>query len=130
MSTRGTYQVSVRKHAKDGIPYDYRTQTFYCHSDNYPEGAAAYFHKALALEWKYQVHGINMIKRLAALDGFEFIDCHDDHGDTEYRYNIYEGESGLTVEAFKEHYNSGSFSQWVLFFDGPISEFIEKWRKA
>ena len=122
MSTRGTYLIKIRKE------WENFNQCFYCHSDNYPSGAAEKFKEALALTWKYQINGKNFLKRFASVDGSEFTTDHFDHGDTEYRYNIHQDEKDLLVTCY-ELRGYGS-DKWTKIFDGSMNDFIEKYLEA
>jgi hypothetical protein len=114
MSTRGTYRILVKK------DYENIDLCFYIHCDNYPEGAAGHFKKALALEWKYQHNGKNFAKRFASIDGSEFTKGHEEHGDTEYQYDITETREGINVKCF-------DVWEKTIVFEGTMEEFIKKY---
>jgi hypothetical protein len=99
------------------------SQYFYCHWDNYPEGAAEYFSEALAMDWKDQVHGKTILKKFASIGGPMFISRPDEIGGIEYRYDVTETDDQLLVQAY------GAFDTHNLemFFDGTMEEFIKRW---
>jgi hypothetical protein len=121
MSTRGTYRI----HVDDGSSY--MALTFYVHSDNYPPGAAQHFKRAFAIENEgtyKQWNGMHFLKRFAMLQGTEFTHSHESHGDTEFRYDVWDGgESGMQVECWKR--TQWSPKVWESVFDGGMEEFIE-----
>lgn len=77
MSTRATYNF------KDAYGVDV---TFYIHHDGYPEGAAEYLCNALEYNAAGNQSLIDMFYR--ANERAELTRSHDQHGDTEYRYDI------------------------------------------
>ena len=113
MSTRAKYKVRVCKGISESFDF-----CFYKHHDGYPEGAASHFKHALDLKFT-QIHGLNMGKRLAMIDGFEFIRDHDSPSDTEYRYDICETSDSIYLTAYM-----GGDTTWTPFFDGTLQEFI------
>jgi hypothetical protein len=114
MSTRATYKI-VSEGGQPNI-------TLYIHHDGYPEGAAEYFYNLLNVENRRGGWATQMIR---ANDGAEITGSHELHGDTEYRYNLY--ESTNSVEAIKE---IGSDNEtWQTFFSGSIVDFIKKYIK-
>jgi hypothetical protein len=109
MSTRATYLVNG--------------QAFYIHYDGYPAGAAHYFASMLSLE---NTRGGWPCMFLRANDQAEFTSGHDDHGDTDFRYDLDEKER--TVEALRVA-DSRSFDnrQFVPLGKFDILEFIRKY---
>ena len=109
MNTRGTYQI-----IESGMP----TVTVIVKYDNYPEAAADYFNDN---------QGIGMAERFVnAVPCAELTIDHEynydpeDPEDPEYRYDIFDEK----VMAFEK---KGHF--WVVFFDGTLVDFIEKYRE-
>lgn len=89
MSTRATYHFKATSNQTAPI-------TFYIHHDGYPAGAAHYAASMLALD---NQRGGWACMFLRANDGAEITSGHDDHGDTEFRYDF--NQAKQTVRAWK-----------------------------
>jgi len=70
MSTRGTYQIE--------------NYCFYIHHDNYPAGAAHYLSRMIECD---DAEGLAE-RFLRGNPKARFTNCHDGHGDTEFRYTV------------------------------------------
>lgn len=123
MATRATYQINKT--------------TFYCHWDGYPTGAAQRF--------------ANMVKALTVVDeernydpiqdrrgGFEFAfirgnldaeptECHQAHGDTEYRYTLTVEGGGFAKIKVEKGYYGGSRTFKAIWL-GDLAEWLNKQR--
>ena len=77
MSTRATYQFGPGKWTPRVV--------LYIHHDGYTEGAASYLYRALIHPNQRGGLACAMIR---ANDGAEITTHHDDHGDTEFQYDI------------------------------------------
>lgn len=105
MATRATY----------GFPD--RGITVYIHHDGYPEGAAAYFTECILKDNKVTPEGL-----IRHCEGI-ITDSHDQHGDTEYRYNILDND---TVEIIKRDW-SDKVDQWRDSRTFSLSVFLVKY---
>ena len=126
MGTRATYLIRVRKQ------WENFNICFYNHWDNYPEGAANLLTRALEQNWSNQCNGKNLAKRLASLDGPEIVLGHEEVGDSDYRYDITEGEKDTNIIAYEATNSSeemGWLNNWKVIFNGSLQEFIEKYTK-
>lgn len=102
MSTRATYQF-------DSL--DFGRQTFYIHHDGYLHGAAKYFRKAVNFKGSMPLAA----KFFRANDNAEFTSSAEDHGDTEFRYEV-TGKT-LVVRHIEEN-------DWKLVWDGSVDDFL------
>jgi hypothetical protein len=133
MGTRATYRV------KEVHPYGNFTQCFYIHYDGYPEGAVAYF-KTLLTNFSYLKESTPLgaeslswrrgkaIAAFAMLAYCEFTEGHEEHGDTEYLYNLMyiHRDNKWFISATKvNRWNEDGFFKTLEFFDGELNEFIE-----
>ena len=116
MGHRVTCLVRVRKE------HEQLTMCFYNHWMDFPRSAYRQLKAASELNWENQVHGKNWAKRLAAMDGFEFTESHEEHGDTEHRYTITETEKGVFLEVFEK--TPSKKETWACVFEGTMDEFI------
>jgi len=126
MSTRATYRISTTNY------WGVENQCFYIHYDGYPRGAARYFKEFLS-NLDHLINGGRYRKGKAVvafgmLAFSEFTEAHENHGDTEYRYNIYHDQQKGTfvVNSFKHSWGEDSQDIWSEFFKGPLEEFINK----
>lgn len=106
MGTRATYQIEGK--------------TFYCHWDNYPQGAAYRLFKMLANDSK----GGLACRFLRANDDVEFTESHDVHGDTEFQYTVERRltPTGSVVMLYMKAREP--FEQWGKSVDMLLSEFL------
>lgn len=113
MSTRATYK--------------FPDVCYYIHYDGYPEGAAEYFQAALARDGRGGLQAMF----LRANDLAEITVDHDYHADTEYRYTVadsLDSDCGpLSILSALERTGSRSDPEWVLFFEGTVVDFIQKY---
>ena len=141
MATRATYTLR-QKETRAGAPRKGGVYHVYIHYDGYPEGAAEYFAAAMKLRaLRYSAENLDAGLRGSLPEQFiranalaEFTNHPDDHGDTEFHYDIAEvynaekRETTVTVKAYK----LANFSEKVLprteFFNGPIEEFIKRYQ--
>ena len=109
MSTRATYRF---------IPDDLQFKpaiTIYIHHDGYPEGAS------------YYLEGVNTVEDfIRKNDRAEITANHDVHGDTEYRYDIYQNGD---ITAFKRE-GWGENAIWEQFFNDLPDRFIETYQNT
>lgn len=111
MSTRATYEFNNE---------DVKT-TMYIHHDGYQEGAASYFYNALCYENK---RGAIATYFLRANHGAEIVRSHDQHGDTEFRYDIDGNGFSAEITCLKYLWDG---DYWRSVFKGSILEFIERY---
>ena len=124
MSTRATYSFN---HSDEFTTY------FYIHSDNYPEGAAAYLLEMYKVSKEYSLDGVKrlVVKNNDLTSAFlvgnslsaEFTRHHEAHCDTEYRYYLM--DDGM-MRAEKIQYQ-GEDGQFVAFFNGHYTQFINQY---
>lgn len=120
MATRATYQIGHN--------------TFYCHWDGYPAGAAERFANMIAAMTVAAADG----SRLSAIEdrrgGFAFafirgnMDAeptlgHDAHGDTEYRYTLTTKADGTAIIEVRERNHDSEFRFSGLY---TLDEFINR----
>lgn len=103
MSTRATYLID--------------RACFYIRYDGYLEGAAEYFHAAIAHENKC---GGLAERFLRANPEAEFTAGHHAHADTEYRYTV----QGTTLEASKRATGNG----WTKVYGGDLAAFVNQYK--
>ena len=116
MSTRATYQFTGK---------DTPTTTIYIHHDGYAEGASGYFYRMLLEDNK---RGGSATTFIRANDGAEITRSHDQHSDTEYRYDLDGGGTEATLKAKKRTYGLSMEDpdKWEIFYFGTFREFIEQ----
>lgn len=131
MSTRATYRIKEAHPDGDIIQY------FYIHYDGYPEGAASYFKEMLAnfetFREKYPI-GVESLsfRRGKAIIAFgmlqyaEYTADHEEHGDTEYYYDLFyiHPQNLWRVKATKINRGSDEGRNDKVLFQGPLQEFI------
>lgn len=110
MSTRATYCFDCK---------GYKT-TVYIHHDGYPEGAAAYFYNTLIKSSK----GNFATQFIRANEGAELTRSHDQHGDTDFQYNIKGSGPEAEITAYQLTGDEKAF-----VFSGTIFEFIHRYSK-
>lgn len=115
MSTRGTYRFSG---SSDWSP----TVAVYNHCDNYPVGGAALLYNTLVHESK----GCMGTQFLRANDATEITTDPDDHGDTEYHYEVDGNGPGAMLEVRHRTWpeGCGGDGQWDVIFAGRLHEFL------
>mgnify|MGYP000510086920 CR=1 FL=1 len=104
MSTRATYSFSVPQ------------VVIYIHYDGYPSGAAWYFYKALTHP---NQRGLGPEQMIRANDLAELTTDHEDHGDTEFRYDVkgWGPDAELVVSMI-------SNNEWKTTWTGNLADFI------
>jgi hypothetical protein len=123
MATRATYQVE--------------NQTFYCHWDGYPSGAAQRFaNMVAALTVPSTREGIDAVGVRRGGLAFAFIrgnmdaeptESRDAHGDTEYHYEVKTGEDGrVWIKVFKP----ADHRAWKMVNHKPLVDWINTERMA
>ncbi len=110
MGTRATYNLSAGR-------YNHQQVCFYIHWDGYPAGAASYF-------WNmYQIkneRGSYAGRFIRGNELAEFTLDHNEHGDTEYCYDLDEAGSLTASEwQFDER-------QWKIIYSGFWYDFINE----
>lgn len=123
MSTRATYRIKEFGGIEPYIEY------FYIHYDGYPEGAACYF-KQLLKNYEFlkeeRIKGHSHWRPGKAIIAFGMIPLseltrdHEEHGDTEYRYNIY-------LDKKNNSWSLRAYNDESCFFDDDLIKFIEKY---
>lgn len=123
MSTRATYRFTS---AFDRTP----DTTFYIHHDGYLAGAAQYLHAMVDHLTVADNDGYQAIEERRGGCAFAFIRAnmraevtasHEQHGDTEYRYNVHEDKSGhISVVAQQRNLDSGA---WREVWRGDLADF-------
>jgi hypothetical protein len=114
MSTRATYRFI--QFAEKDRPAGRRPETtVYIHHDGYPSGAAAYLNNAL----NEQTAGNMATKFIRANRRAEITDSHDQHDDTDYRYDITGSGSEAEIIAY-QRVDSGN----RCIFSGTLYQFI------
>mgnify|MGYP003141642136 FL=1 len=123
MATRATYCIQCGNHS---------TLTLYIHWDGYPEGAANYFDRALNL--LENPRGSELLEKasfeacfLIANPKAEVTRSHEQHADTDYRYNIFRKGSRYFVE-WQERKSCGKGFQIINTL--PMREFIDRFGVA
>lgn len=127
MSTRATYRVKEYNGITQRIEY------FYIHYDGYPEGAAQKFKQLLlnmdSLKEKSHIENGQDIfvwrpgKSIIAfgmLPYAEFTEDHEEHGDTEYQYDLYYDRKNKSWDVVARGRNG-------IFFDDTLLSFIKKY---
>lgn len=109
MSTRATYSFENPNQAKTYI---------YIHYDGYPQGAAMYFYNTLMNESK----GNFATQFIRANPQAELTRHHDQHGDTEYSYDVSGNGTKAIVEAYKHD------DERKCFFTGKLVDFITQYQ--
>lgn len=114
MSTRATYTIKEEK----------KTTHLYIHYDGYPEGAAEYFKQLVNVENK---RGGIVCQFIRAIDLSEFTNNPDNHGDTEYHYEL-EAKSYM-LKAYKIYRNWEDDQKTTknCFFYGNLAEFLNRY---
>ena len=94
MATRATYQITTFAN----------TSTIYVHHDGYPEGAAEYFRNTLELMRisKRECSRDFVPAFLWANEKSMLTNSHEEHGDTEWRYNIKRVKNPDSVVPWKD----------------------------
>jgi len=105
MSTRATYQFDSELFGR---------QTFYIHHDGYLNGAAKYFRKAVNFKGSMPLAA----KFFRANDNAEFTSAAENHGDTEYRYEV----TGKTLVV--RHIEDYPMDNWKVVWQGSVDEFL------
>jgi hypothetical protein len=104
----------------------------YIHYDGYPQGAANYFQNMLDVFGK-ELRGGAAEQFIRANKLAQFTSHWDDHGDTEYHYEVDEFYNLNTFEAeyVIRAYKFNGFSddrKKHMFFQGTVAEFIKKYK--
>lgn len=119
MSTRAVYTF------KDSD----NTFHIYKHSDGYPEGAATFIKKSVALAWPLPRFEASEFSAAFVAANKErggdiyLTGGYDDHGDLDYRYEITFKENHIYVKAFN-HYGEGfDEKSYTEIFNGTLENF-------
>jgi hypothetical protein len=127
MSTRATYRIAANSYSESEQQY------FYIHYDGYPRGAVQYFKEFLSnLEDLIEGEGYrtgNCVVAFGMLPLSEFTRDHENHGDTEYRYNVYHDQQQGTfhVTGYRHTWGANPEDIWTRFFEGAMEDFIKKY---
>jgi len=121
MATRATYTFKS----------DFGDKHIYIHWDGYPEGAAQYFQKMMEIREEQRqslsdLRGGLTEQFIRANRGAEFTSHWEDHGDTEWHYEI-SGGSNATLKVIKFSYDDSGERMGQRRFEGPLTEFIGKY---
>jgi hypothetical protein len=123
MATRATYTFKS----------DFGDKHIYIHWDGYPEGAAQYFQKMMELREERRqslsdLRGGLTEQFIRANRGAEFTSHWEDHGDTEWHYEVgKEPHSAITLKVIKFSYDDSGERMGQRCFEGPLTEFIGKY---
>jgi hypothetical protein len=104
MATRGTYEIDNR--------------VFYCHWDNYPEGAALRFNKMLECKNGDLAH-----RFVRGNHDAQLTESHDIHGDTEYKYRVWRDPDGIVQIIW--HSRDIDSDGWMKANIMTLSEYLE-----
>ena len=116
MSTRATYCFFTNDSQNE-----IRARHFcYIHYDGYPAGAAAYFYDTLMNPSK----GNFATQFIRANQHAELTRSHDQHGDTEYQYDVTGSGANATIHAYRLTDDPHSISGRVHIFSGELHAFI------
>jgi len=115
MATRATYSITNNM----GI-----TAHLYIHWDGYETGAAAYFYAALTNAAASAGNGGFAEQILRAIPGAELTSHPDQHGDTEFHYDI---SSDMSLKAFAIRRQENNTRKKVPVFVGDIYSFINRY---
>jgi hypothetical protein len=139
MGTRATYRI---KEASNDCGFN-RSQSkyFYIHWDGYPEGAADYFKQMQnnleTLKVKHSFHKeeefeLKFGKAIIAfgmIGPAEFTEDHEEHGDTEFQYNLFYSHKtdSWDVEVVEvKRWNEDRVVRESVIFDGTLNDFFDK----
>lgn len=115
MATRATYSITNNM----GI-----TAHLYIHWDGYETGAAAYFYAALTNAAASAGNGGFAEQMLRAISGAELTSHPEQHGDTEFHYEIL---SDMSLKAFAIRRDEDDKRKKVPVFVGDIYSFINRY---
>jgi len=113
--------------------YTFGNKHIYIHWDGYPEGAAQYFQKMMALNDERHgglsdLRGGLTEQFIRANRGAEFTSHWDDHGDTEWHYEVSaDPDSPITLKVLKFYYDDSGERIGQLYFEGPLTEFLQRY---
>ena len=110
MGTRGTYEIEDR--------------VFYCHWDNYPEGAGRRFNKMLECKDGDLAH-----RFVRGNHDAELTESHELHGDTEYKYRVWRDRDGVVQIIWNERdMLSTALDGWMKPHIMTLSEYLESFK--
>lgn len=107
MATRGTYEIDNR--------------VFYCHWDNYPEGAGRRFNKMLECKDGDLAH-----RFVRGNHDAQLTESHDIHGDTEYKYRVWRDRDGVIQIIW--HARDIDSDGWLKANIMTLSEYLESFK--
>ena len=113
MATRATYQFHRKNGDRPNTQY-----TVYNHWDGYPEGAKSHFEAALKVG-----DGLTVESFLRRNDQARLTESHEIHGDTEWKYDIWEGRE--TIIEVSGRLGSWDSPEWEIMFRDSIEEFFK-----
>lgn len=134
MGTRATYQFDE----KDDLSRRVKRTTIYCHWDNYPSGAASRFARAVEGMTSWDAEGYRMVETTRGGMLFAFIRANGDaepteghhaHGDTEYNYDVWTGDSGLPMLHMRARQWHQS-EEWRGVWTGSVARFVNTHREG
>jgi hypothetical protein len=117
MATRATYSITNNM----GV-----TAHLYIHWDGYETGAAAYFYQALTNAAAAAGNGGLAEQMLRAISGAELTSRPEQHGDTEFHYDI---ASDMSLKAFAIRRDENGERKKVPVFVGDIYSFINRYNE-
>ena len=126
MATRATYTFKTETQYKFEGPADVHV---YIHYDGYPSGAASYFNNALKLLNERRVPLSNIrggiTEQFIRANNLAEITSHaDNHGDTEFHYDITKGDTGpIRIEAYELRRDETKYQ----FFNGTLEGFVARY---
>lgn len=128
MSTRATYRFADRLDGYCNLDWEH---TVYCHHDGMPIMAAYRLYRMVGAMTSADATGIRTAKGGYA---YAFIRAngdaeptwnHDDHGDTQYRYDIAPGTEGFPILQVRERKPDGGDGQfWHVTYEGSLAKFV------
>lgn len=131
MSTRATYKFHTANENTRPLPTVTDRRCAYIHHDGYPSGAHTYFmnwfEKSLDIQEETgQPLNVSFESFLAANPKAEVISDHCDHGDTEYRYDIYTADGRFS---FDSHIVVWKYNFAIERWEGIFSATLEQFSK-
>jgi hypothetical protein len=114
--------------------YTFGNKHIYIHWDGYPEGAAQYFKKMMDYLKEERERSLSDLRGglaeqfIRANRGAEFTSHWEDHGDTEWHYEVSKDpHSAITLKVIKFFYDDSGERLGRQYFEGPLATFIEEY---
>lgn len=117
MSTRATYRLTEKSDRRN------LSVTCYIHHDGYPDGGAYYLWNALKAMETGGKGGL-ITSFIRANEGAELTNSHDEHGDTEYRYEITQDGYGVDNVTVRVLERKDYGKDWTGCYIGSLVHFL------